>query len=153
MFCLDGKKRLTPLCVCVYVWVYVNFPECLHVWGGCGLPRWPSGKESAVDADSIPGPGRPSGGGHGDPLQCSCLGKSLERGTWWARIYRVAQSRTRLKELSTQHAWACASVCVCVCAHVRACMSESTYACGCVFLVVHRCAHMWRERKEEIYVV
>ena len=38
-------------------------------------------------------------------------------------------------------------MCVCVC------MRESTYACGCVFLVVHRCAHMWRERKEEIYFV
>ena len=35
------------------------------------------------------------------PLQCSCLENSRDRGAWWAAIYGVAQSRTRLKRLSS----------------------------------------------------
>ena len=34
--------------------------------------------------------------GNGNPLQCSCLEKPWDRGAWWAAIYRVAQSQTRL---------------------------------------------------------
>ena len=40
------------------------------------------------------------GEGNGNPLQCSCLENPRERGAWWAAIYGVAQSRTRLKWLS-----------------------------------------------------
>ena len=32
-----------------------------------------------------------------NPLQCSCLENSRDRGAWWASVYGVAQSRTRLK--------------------------------------------------------
>ena len=35
------------------------------------------------------------------PLQCSCLEDPSDRGTWWAAVYGVAQSRTRLKRLSS----------------------------------------------------
>ena len=51
--------------------------------GYVGLPGWLSDKESACDAEDtgdavgwIPGSGRPPGGGHGNPLQYSCLGES-----------------------------------------------------------------------------
>ena len=37
----------------------------------------------------------------GNPLQCSCLENPRDRGAWWAAIYGVAQSRTRLKQLSS----------------------------------------------------
>ena len=37
------------------------------------------------------------GEGNGNPLQCSCLENPRDRGAWWAAIYGVAQSRTRLK--------------------------------------------------------
>ena len=37
------------------------------------------------------------GGGNGNPLQCSCLENPRDRGAWWAAVYGVAQSRTRLK--------------------------------------------------------
>ena len=37
---------------------------------------------SAGDLGSIPGLGRPPGGGNGNPLQCSCLENSLDRGVW-----------------------------------------------------------------------
>ena len=49
------------------------------------------------DAGSIPGSGRPPGGGHGNPRQYSCLENPMDRGRWWAIIHGVAESRTRLK--------------------------------------------------------
>ena len=41
------------------------------------------------------------GEGHGNPLQYSCLEYPKDGGAWWAPIYGVAQSRTRLKRLSS----------------------------------------------------
>ena len=41
-----------------------------------------------------------TGEGNGNPLQCSCLENHRDGGAWWAAIYGVAQSRTRLKQLS-----------------------------------------------------
>ena len=40
------------------------------------------------------------GEGNGNPLQCSCLENPRDWGAWWAAVYGVAQSRTRLKRLS-----------------------------------------------------
>ena len=53
------------------------------------------------DADSIPRSGRSPGGQHSYPLQCSCLENPRGRGAWWAAVYGVAQSWTRLKRLSS----------------------------------------------------
>ena len=41
------------------------------------------------------------GEGNGSQLQCSCLENPRDGGAWWAAIYGVAQSRTRLKQLSS----------------------------------------------------
>jgi len=41
-----------------------------------------------------------TGEGNGNPLQCSCLENPRDRGAWWAAIYGVEQTRTRLKRLS-----------------------------------------------------
>ena len=41
------------------------------------------------------------GEGHGNPLQCSCLENPRDGRAWWAATYGVAQSRTRLKRLSS----------------------------------------------------
>ena len=41
------------------------------------------------------------GEGNGNPLQCSCLENPKDREALWAAIYGVAQSRTRLKRLSS----------------------------------------------------
>ena len=41
------------------------------------------------------------GEGNGNPLQCSCLENPRDRGAWWAAVYGVSQSRTRLKRLSS----------------------------------------------------
>ena len=44
------------------------------------------------DAGSIPGSGRSPGGRHGNPLQYSGLEKSMDRGAWWATVWRVTES-------------------------------------------------------------
>ena len=56
------------------------------------------------DVGSIPGWGRFPGGGHGSPLQCSCLESPMDRGAWRATVHRVVKSWTRVKQLST-HAY------------------------------------------------
>ena len=43
------------------------------------------------------------GEGNGNPLQCSCLENPRDSGVWWAAIYGVAQSQTRLKRLSSSN--------------------------------------------------
>ena len=53
------------------------------------------------DTGSIPGSGRSSGGGHGNPLQYSCLENPIDRGAWRTTVHRLTKSRTRLKWLST----------------------------------------------------
>ena len=59
-----------------------------------------SGKESTCNAGdirdmgSIPGLGRSPGGGHGNPLQYSCLENPTDRGAWWAIVHGIAKSQT-----------------------------------------------------------
>ena len=44
------------------------------------------------------------GGEHGNPLQYSCLKYLMDRGAQWATVHGVTKNRTRLKQLSTEHA-------------------------------------------------
>ena len=53
------------------------------------------------DYGLIPGLGRSSGEGHGNPLQYSCLENPMGRGVWMSTVYRVAKSWIRLRQLST----------------------------------------------------
>ena len=72
------------------------------VWKACLIYKerergGASGKELTCqtgDLGSIPGLGRSSGEGNGDPLQYSCLENSMDRGAWWAIVHGVAQSWT-----------------------------------------------------------
>ena len=43
------------------------------------------------DLGSIPGLGRSPGGGHGNPLQYSCLDKTVDRGAWWVTVHAVSR--------------------------------------------------------------
>ena len=54
----------------------------------------PANTGDVGDVGSIPGSGRSSGGGHGNSLQYSCLGNSMDRGAWWARVHGVTKSWT-----------------------------------------------------------
>ena len=53
------------------------------------------------DMGFLPALERSPGGGHGNPLQYSCLKYLMDRGAWWATVHRVSKTQTRLKRLST----------------------------------------------------
>ena len=63
-----------------------------------GFPGGTSGKEPIAnagdvrDTGSVPGPGRSPGGGHGNPLQYSCLENPMDRGAWRATVCGVTKS-------------------------------------------------------------
>ena len=63
---------------------------------------FPGGSDGTVSAGNegdpglIPGLGRPSGEGNGNPLQYSCLENSMDRGAWWATVHWIAKNQTRL---------------------------------------------------------
>ena len=56
------------------------------------------------NAGSIPGSGRSPGGGHGNPLQYSCLENPVDRGAWWAlpRHDRSNLAHVKKKKISTK---------------------------------------------------
>ena len=65
-----------------------------------GFPRGASVKIPLANAGDIrdvgstPGSGRSPGGGHGSPLQNSCLENPMDRGTWRATVHSVTESDT-----------------------------------------------------------
>ena len=83
-------------------------PSCIQAWGRhlglpalynlSGFPGGAAGEEPAChagdlrDVGSIPGSGRFPGGGHGNPLQYSCLENPMDRGAWRATAHRVSES-------------------------------------------------------------
>ena len=54
----------------------------------------PTNAEDVGHTGLIPGSERAPGGGHGNPLQYSCLEKPMDRGAWWATVRRVTESGT-----------------------------------------------------------
>ena len=70
------------------------------------MTLWPcssNDKESACSAGDrglIPGLGRSSGEGNGNPFQCSFLESPMDRGAWWATVYGVTESDT-IQQLTT----------------------------------------------------
>ena len=82
--------------------LYTHTYACIHlliyIYIYIGLPWWLTGKEStcsagdARDAGSILGLGRSPGGGHGNPVQYSCLKNPMDRGAWWVTVHGVPES-------------------------------------------------------------
>ena len=82
----------------------------LNKWGPIELQSFPGGfsggsvvKASACnvgDLGSIPGSGRSSGEGNGNPLQYSCLENPMDGGAWWAIVHGVSKSQTRLSDFT-----------------------------------------------------
>ena len=64
----------------------------------------PANEGDFRDMGSGSGSGRSSGGGHGNPLQYSCLENPMDRGAWRAIVPEVAKSQTRQKWLRTDNA-------------------------------------------------
>ena len=69
----------------------------MYVWaspGGSVVKNPPANAGDARDMGSIPGFRRSPGVGNGNPLQCSCLENSMDRGAWWATIPGFTKSQT-----------------------------------------------------------
>ena len=64
----------------------------------------PAMQEILRDAGSIPGWRRSPEGGHGNPLQYSCLENPMDGGAWWTTVYRVAK-REDWSDLAHIHEW------------------------------------------------
>ena len=62
------------------------------------IKNLPANVGKARDSDSIPGLGRSSREGNGNPLQYSCL--ENPKGAWWATVHGVTKSRTRLSDFT-----------------------------------------------------
>ena len=54
----------------------------------------PTSSGDIRDTGLIPGLGRSPGGGHGSPLQYSCMDNPMDRGAWWDTVHRVTESDT-----------------------------------------------------------
>ena len=90
----QGKKEIS-------ISDLVNVPGASQV--SLGVKNSPANAGDIRDVGLIPGSGRCPGGGHGNPLQYSCLENPMDRGAWRATVHGVAKSWTRLEWLS-QHA-------------------------------------------------
>ena len=94
--CLFSSKptpiRILPLSV---------HPNCFYFPGGTNGKEPTCNAEEERDEGSIPGSGRSSGGGCGNPLQDSCPENPIDSADRWATAHRVAKSWTGLKWLST----------------------------------------------------
>ena len=76
--------------------------EDLGFLGGLVVKNQPANVGDIRDTGSIPGWGRSPGGGHGNPLQYSCLENPIVREARQATVHGFTKSQTRL---STEHAW------------------------------------------------
>ena len=61
----------------------VHFGNYLNLPGQTPVVKSPPANAEVRDSGSIPGLGSSFGGGHGNPLQYSCLEKPTDRGAWW----------------------------------------------------------------------
>ena len=105
-----GKVRKKPLCMKVNEMSCYNEGEALtqsltlsnsSLGEKNRMVKKPPAKKGDIrDTSSIPGWGRFPGGGHGNPLQYSCLENPMDRGTWWTTVHGVTKSWTGLKWLS-----------------------------------------------------
>ena len=87
----------TTMASCYPPFKKYSFP----MWACEGFPSGSVSKESACNAwelGLISGSGRSPGGGHGNPLQYSCLGNPMDRGVRWAIVPGVTKSQTRLSD-------------------------------------------------------
>ena len=88
----------------IYICIYPS-PQ-VNTWSRASSPSDPAHLQLC---SLIPTFIHACGEGNGNPLQCSCLENPRDGGAWWAAVYGVTQSRTRLKRLSSSsssiHAW------------------------------------------------
>ena len=77
---------------------FVGFLNHAHTYGAPQVALVAKNPPANAETqETIPGLGRSPGGGHGNPLQYSCLENPMDRGTWQAIVHSVVKSWTQLK--------------------------------------------------------
>ena len=71
--------------------------------GGSVVKNSPASAEAAGDVGSIPGSGRSSEEGNGNPLQYSCLKNSTDKGAWRAAVHEIPRVRYDLVTKQQQY--------------------------------------------------
>ena len=84
----------------LFSFAYTDLAFCFGFWPASACKALFSVSSASLSLSCI-------GEGNGNPLQCSCLENPRDGGAWWAAIYGVAQSRTRLKQLSSSSSSSC----------------------------------------------
>ena len=87
---LQSQTRLRDLTSLHFIYIYIDWVSQVVLV----VKNPPANTGDIRDTGSIPGLGRSPGGGHGNPLQYSCLENPMNREAWWATVHRVAQSQT-----------------------------------------------------------
>ena len=110
LFCIDRLQFFTLRFI-----AYVNIRFiCMYVLIRASqvalvVKNLPADGGDRRDTGSIPGLGRSPEGGHGNPVQYSCLENPMDRGAWRATVHRVTKSHTWPKQLSMHvcKSWIC----------------------------------------------
>ena len=95
LFCVPGILWLFPISTTRH-----GLPKVMLV-----VKNTPAKAGDLRDAGSIPGSGRSPGGGHGNPLQYSCLENPMDRGAWQATVHRSQRIRNDWGDLVGMQAW------------------------------------------------
>ena len=82
---------------------FTSTHNCMSYQLALVVKNSPANAGDIRDEGLILGLGKSPRGGHGNPLQYSCLENPMDRGAWWATVHRVVKSWTWLKWLSTAH--------------------------------------------------
>ena len=79
----------------------------IHIHAHMGFPtdtvvkNLPANAGDAIDVGLIPGLGGCPGLGNGNPLQCSCIENSTDRGSWWAIVHGGHKKSDLIEQLNT----------------------------------------------------
>ena len=73
-------------------WKRLSSSSNMVLWVALGVKNPPTNAGDVRDVCLIPGLGGAPGGGHGNPLQYSCLENPMDKGSWQATVHRVAES-------------------------------------------------------------
>ena len=85
------------VCLCTCIHSILGFPR------GLVVKNLPASAGDRRDVGSVPGSGRSPGGGHGNPLQYSCLESSVDRGVSWATVVRLQSTHARILYIIKQN--------------------------------------------------
>ena len=100
----DGPKWYNFICIyiCVYFNINMHIHTYIHIYGASQVSLVVKNQAANAgdlrDMGSIPGSGRSPEGGHGNPLQYTCLENPMDRGAWWGTARGVAKGWTWLSD-------------------------------------------------------